>query len=145
MTQINERQPRKCIKKFDKLYDINTYYCDGSKIDKVFETSKKAINKIKKGNGPGLIILDTYRYKEHCGPGDDLSLGYRSLEEFNFWRNKDPLNYCKKIISRNYKNYKNLINAIDTENFKKCKAAFRFAEKSPFPKKNEIKLNIYSD
>tara|TARA_B100000795_G_C22772732_1_gene428615 strand:+ start:298 stop:1260 length:963 start_codon:yes stop_codon:yes gene_type:complete len=145
MTHINERQPKNFIKKFDKLYDIDTYYCDGNKIDKVFNASKQAIKKIKNGGGPGMIVLDTYRFKEHCGPGDDLKLGYRSLKEFNYWKNKDPLNYCKKIITKNFKNYKDLISKIDSENTKICNQAFKFAEKSPFPNKKDISLNVYCD
>ena len=145
MTHINERQPKKFIKKLDKLYDLDTYYCDGNKVDKVFNVSKQAIKKIKNGGGPGLIVLDTYRFKEHCGPGDDLKLGYRSVKEFNYWKNKDPLNYCKKIISYNFKDYKNLISKIESTNLNVCKQAFKFAEKSPFPSKKEISLNVYSD
>ncbi len=144
MTHISERQPKKFIQKLDNLYDIDTYYCDGNKIDKVYDVSKKAINKVKNGKGPGLIILDTYRYKEHCGPGEDINLGYRSTNEYNFWKRKDPLSYCKKIISKYFKNHKNLIFKIDSDNLKICKEAFKFAEKSSFPSKKEIKLNIYS-
>ena len=41
MTHISERQPKKFIQKLDNLYDIDTYYCDGNKIDKVYDVSKK--------------------------------------------------------------------------------------------------------
>ena len=145
MTHINERQPKKFINKINNLYDIDTYYCDGNKVDKVFATSKKAIDKIRKNGSPGLIILDTYRYKEHCGPGEDLKLGYRSKKEFNYWKKKDPLIYCKSLIEKRFKNKQNLISKIEAENLKLCKQAFNFAEKSPFPQKKDISSNIYSD
>jgi pyruvate dehydrogenase E1 component alpha subunit len=89
-------------------------------------------------------LLDTYRYKEHCGPSDDINLGYRSKKEFNNWIKRDPLVYCKKLISKSFANSKNLITKIDLENEKICKKAFLFAEKSSLPSPANIKLNIYS-
>ena len=144
MTHISERQPKKFIENINKLYNISFAKCDGNKIDVVYKTSKNLINNIRSGRGPALLLLDTYRHKEHCGPNDDINLGYRSKKEFNNWIKKDPLVYCKKLINKSFANSKNLITKIDLENEKICKKSFLFAEKSSLPSPASIKLNIYS-
>ena len=37
------------------------------------------------------MLLDTYRWLEHCGPNNDDNLEYRSKKEINFWLKKCPL------------------------------------------------------
>ena len=144
MTHISERQPKKFIENINKLYNISFAKCDGNKIDVVYKTSKNLINNIRSGRGPALLLLDTYRHKEHCGPNDDINLGYRSKKELNNWIKSDPLVYCKKLIKKSFANSKNLITKIDLENEKICKKAFLFAEKSSLPSPASIKLKIYS-
>ena len=43
------------------------------------------------------VEIETCRYLEHCGPNDDIALGYRNTKELEKWKRKDPL-----IFSRNY-------------------------------------------
>ena len=33
----------------------------------------------------------TYRWLEHCGPNFDNDLGYRTQEEYEEWREQDPV------------------------------------------------------
>lgn len=143
MTHINERQPKNFIQNISKLYKIPFIQCDGSKVDEVYKKSKNLIKNIRNKKGPAFLLLNTYRYKEHCGPNDDMHLGYRSMTEFNKWIKKDPLQYCKKIISKSLSDFENLISKIDIKNKKLCKNAFEFAERSPLPSPDNIKDKVY--
>ena len=48
--------------------------------------------------GPGLIELETYRWREHCGPNYDNDIGYRTEEEFEMWKDNDPLGILEKRL-----------------------------------------------
>ena len=51
---------------------------------------------IRTDGGPGLIELETYRWREHCGPNYDNDIGYRTEEEFEMWKDNDPLGILEK-------------------------------------------------
>lgn len=144
MTHINERQPKNFIQNIHKLYKMPFAKCDGNKIDEVFKTSQNLIKQIRNNKGPAFLQLNTYRHREHCGPNEDLHLGYRTEDELKRWIKKDPLNYCKKLISKSLKDYERLILKIHVKNKKICDKAFIFAEKSPMPSSSNLKNNVYS-
>lgn len=144
MTHIKERQPKNFISKINKLYNIPFAQCDGNKIDVVYKKSKNLIKIIRNKRGPAFLLLNTYRHKEHCGPNEDVHLGYRTKKEYEQWLKKDPLEYCKKLISKSFNNFKNLNSRIEEKNKKICKNAFEFAEKSPFPSPSNIRSKVYS-
>ncbi len=144
MTHINERQPKNFISKINKLYNIPFAQCDGNKIDVVYKKSKNLIKIIRNKRGPAFLLLNTYRHKEHCGPNEDVHLGYRTKKEYQQWLKKDPLEYCKKLISKSFNNFKNLNSRIEEKNKKICKNAFEFAEKSSFPSPSNISSKVYS-
>jgi TPP-dependent pyruvate/acetoin dehydrogenase alpha subunit len=77
---------------------------------------------IRAGEGPRYIEVETFRYQEHVGPGDDFAVGYRSLAAFTEWRSRDPLVLDTRLVDR-------LRDAIDRE----IEAAVTFAETSPLP------------
>ena len=144
MTHINERQPKNFIQNINKLYKIPFAECDGNKIDEVYKKSKYLIKNIRQNKKPAFLLLNTYRHKEHCGPNDDINLGYRTMTEFKHWIKKDPLEYCKKLISKSLNNFESSILKIDAKNKKLCKNAFKFAEQSPLPSPINIKTKVYS-
>ena len=64
------------------LLEIKYFKVDGNNISEVHETSKKAINFIRKNQRPVFIEFITYRWLEHCGPYYDHELGrnYRKIK-----------------------------------------------------------------
>ena len=49
------------------------------------------VKKIRTFSKPILVEVQTRRYNEHVGPGEDFDAGYRSLEDINNWKSKDCL------------------------------------------------------
>jgi len=144
MTHINERQPENYIQRIKNLHRIPFEKCNGNKVDQVYLKSKKLIDSIKKNGGPAFLVLNTYRYKEHCGPNDDLHLGYRSSDELKKWMNSDPLKYSKNLALKSIKNFNSISSKINNKNKRYCKISFNFAETSKFPSSLDINKKIYS-
>ena len=145
MTHLKERQPKNFLEKIGKLYDLKVDYLNGNKVEEVYVKSKKMIDYIKNKKKPGLIVLNTHRYKEHCGPDEDIQLGYRNIREFNFWKKNDPLVYCEKILKKKYKITEKTLEKIRHETLKKCNNAFTFAKESKLPKHSSANDNVYSN
>ena len=73
----------------------------------------------------------TSRYKEHVGPGEDFSFGYRDKKDINEWIKKDPL--CQDTQS-----IKEIENIIDTE----INEALDFANNSPMTDSSELFTDV---
>jgi 2-oxoisovalerate dehydrogenase E1 component len=69
---------------------------DGNDPFIVLATMQEAVTRARSGGGPTLIEADTYRYYAHTS--DDNDALYRSREEVERWRKKDPLGRLKQYL-----------------------------------------------
>lgn len=142
---LKYRQPnRRSISKMVNSMGVESYKENGNDVEKVYNLSKNSVKKIRKNSRPIFLEFSTYRWREHCGPNYDNNIGYRKISEFKSWLKKDPIqSYEKKlfkelILNQTFK--KKWILKINKE----IQEAFHFAEKSPFPKKNNAYKNIFA-
>ncbi|WP_051287071.1 pyruvate dehydrogenase (acetyl-transferring) E1 component subunit alpha [Paenibacillus taiwanensis] len=70
-------------------YNMNCVRVDGNDVFAVYVTTKNALEAARSGKGPTLIEAVTYRYGPHT-TADDPSR-YRSAEESETWKLRDPL------------------------------------------------------
>jgi pyruvate dehydrogenase E1 component alpha subunit len=144
-SSIEKRQsPNRSILKLAKSVGVDGVHLDGNDITKIYNKSKELVKIIKKKTKPFLLLLDTFRHLEHCGPSNDDILNYRSKKYINFWLNKDPIKrFEKDLLRRNIltdKIIRNLKQDIQSE----IESAFSFAENSSFPTKKELQKDIYA-
>lgn len=110
---------------------------DGNDVRAAHGLIASAVGRVRDGSGPEFVELATYRWREHCGPLYDNDIGYRTEQEFEEWRGRDPIVrfrdtlLAEKAIDAAW--LKSAEDAISTE----VAAAFAFAESSPFPKPEE--------
>lgn len=133
-TPMQERQlnrPRTGIAKANGLY---TDSGDGNKALEVYIKTQKALDHIRGNKGPAFLEFSTYRWREHCGPNYDNTIGYRTEAEFEAWKKKDPLIQLEKVSKFSEEFKTSLRSSIDAE----MTEAFEFAKKSPYPKKSQI-------
>lgn len=85
-TAVLDQYKRTCA------YDIESAQCDGQDIDTVYEHAKTAVDFVRSGKGPYFLELMTYRYRGHSMSD---SRGYRSREEEDEWKKRDPINILR--------------------------------------------------
>lgn len=144
LTHLRDRQPQREIFKIVEGHNILAYQIDGNDVLKVYETAKDAINHIKSGKGPALIECLTYRWLEHCGPNDDINLGYRTEEEVMGWKRKDPIKRLREKLMKEKTVSDKLLEKIELEILDKVNDAVRFSKNSPFPKKESLSEHVYA-
>lgn len=118
---------------------------DGNDPKSLLKECEPIINDIKNGKGPALIHCSTYRWREHCGPGYDNNLGYRSKVEFEKWKRKDPIKKIEREILDMESNISSRENTKTCEIELEIKNAFDFAELSTFPRREEAYRGIYAE
>jgi 2-oxoisovalerate dehydrogenase E1 component len=70
-------------------YAIPGVEVDGNNVLEVYGATAAAVERARAGEGPTLIEAHTYRYYAHTSDDDDKL--YRSPEEVELWRRKDPI------------------------------------------------------
>lgn len=128
------------IYKFADAYDMPGDSVDGMKPENVHYAIERAARRARDGEGPTLLEIKTYRYKGHS-MSDPAK--YRTKEELEEYKEKDPIDYVLRVIREN-----NLADEARIEEInKKVKAivddSVEFAENSPWPDDSEVFKDIY--
>jgi pyruvate dehydrogenase E1 component alpha subunit len=124
-------------------YDITASETDGQDIEKVYEAAKIAVNHVRAGKGPYFLELMTYRYRGHSMSD---SRGYRSREEEEMWKQRDPI-----FILRDRLIAEGAMTMADYEALEKETDAYieneviRFAEESPEPRVEDLEKYVFAE
>lgn len=76
-------------------YGVHSIRVDGNDVVAVYQATKEAAERARKGDGPTLLELVTYRAGSHSSSDDPTR--YRTKEEQDAWDSKDPI-----VRMRNY-------------------------------------------
>ena len=93
---------------------------------------------IRQGSGPVFIECQTYRWKEHVGPGEDYDAGYRTRDELRPWVEHDQVGLIGAKLDPAVRM------AVEAEVEREIAAAIDFAENSPFPEAKELFTDVYA-
>jgi 2-oxoisovalerate dehydrogenase E1 component len=72
---------------------------DGNRTLRVLKVMQEAVARARAGEGPTLIEAETYRYYAHTS--DDNDALYRSREEVERWRKRDPIARVRQYLIEN--------------------------------------------
>ena len=140
---VRQSQERS-IPKIAEAHGIVSKHGDGNNLEEVARYSKEAMDDIRAKKGPRLLEFTTYRWREHCGPNYDISLGYRSQEELDHWRAKCPVETLKAKLLKNGGLTEDELVEMEKEIEEEIIDAFNFAKRSPFPEQQELLTHIYA-
>lgn len=143
-THLSDRQPDRDLDLLGKAHGLSVMRADGNDVFDVAENFQIALHSVKSGNGPLLFIMDTYRFREHCGVNDDDHLNYRNSQIVEQWQVRDPIK-----IAQDKALFHGLINnefiAEETRVITKLvEAEFQFAIDAPLPSPDLAANFVYS-
>jgi TPP-dependent pyruvate/acetoin dehydrogenase alpha subunit len=143
-TNLEDRQPDRPMADLARAYGIPSVQVDGNDVFAVHSNTVAAVTRARAGRGPTLIVADTYRWREHCGPNYDNDIGYRTPQEFESWRARCAVESLasRLIADRSLTNdsQARLTGEIKAE----IELAFKFAIASPFPDPATVKDHVYA-
>ena len=122
-------------------YSIPGIVVNGNDVEEVYRNTGIAVKRAREGNGPTLMEAKTYRQEGHW-IGDPQV--YRTKEEVEKWKIKDPINiYIKKLIVEKVIN-ENDLNLIKKRIIKEIENAEKFARESSYLPASEVLSDIYT-
>jgi pyruvate dehydrogenase E1 component alpha subunit len=123
-------------------YSMNAEQVDGMNPEAVHEAVAKAVQRAREKGGPTLLEIDTYRYKGHSISDPQK---YRTKEEVEEYKIKDPITLIRKSIIENSMATDAELNEIDKRCEEVINASVKFAEDSPLPDDDEVLKDVYVD
>jgi len=122
-------------------YNMPGKVVDGNDVMAVFTVANKAVRRARTGKGPSLLECKTYRYEGHW-IGDPIV--YRTKEEEQKWKQKDPILKFADILIEEKTIPKDWIESIRQQIHKEIEQAEVFALTSPDPDPEEAFTDIYA-
>jgi len=122
-------------------YSMPGITADGMDVFDVYEVADEAIKRARKGEGPTLIELKTFRYHGHFHADDPKK--YRTPEEDEKWKDRDCLKIFEEKVTSNKSMTLESIKKIKDSIDKEMLEAVEFAEKSPMPGIDELYSDVY--
>jgi pyruvate dehydrogenase E1 component alpha subunit len=121
-------------------YDMPSAPVDGMSPEAVHTAVEEAADRARRGDGPTLLEFRTYRYKGHS-MSDPAK--YRTKEELNEYKGRDPIEMVKAKILENGWAKEEDLKATDKEIKARVEEAVKFAEESDYPDPSEAYKDVY--
>ena len=130
----------KDIYKLACAYEMPAKQIDGMNVFSVYEGLQEPVKHVREKKSPYFVEIVTYRYRGHS-MSDPAK--YRTKEELEKYKEKDPIFHLKHYIIENNIATIEEITKIDKRVKERIKKAVEFAEKSPFPPREELWKDVY--
>jgi pyruvate dehydrogenase E1 component alpha subunit len=91
VTLAQERSTAGSIVDRAAAYGMAAEWVDGMDVEAVLEAASRAADRAREGGGPTFLECRTYRFVGHHTAERTMKLGYRSDEEIEKWRLRDPV------------------------------------------------------
>jgi pyruvate dehydrogenase E1 component alpha subunit len=129
------------LSKIGLSYEMPSKIVDGMRPEAVHEAIEEAAARGRRGDGPTLLDIRTYRYKGHSMSDPQK---YRTKDEVSEWMEQDPIEHCLRVIQENKWLSDKQIEEITEWVKKEVEESVDFAETSPYPEAHELYEDVYT-
>lgn len=130
------------LSKIGLSYEMPSKIVNGMSPEAVHEAIEEAAERGRKGEGPTLLDIRTYRYKGHSMSDPQK---YRSKQEVEEWMQHDPIDHCLNVIKENKWMTAKEIAEVEEWVKKEVAESVEFAENSPYPEGKDLYEDIYQE
>jgi hypothetical protein len=121
-------------------YGVPGTRCDGMDVLDVHSVVSDALKHAREDRKPQLVEAVTYRYRGHSMADPEE---YRSKEEVEEWRGRDPIEaFAKRLVEEERLSQED-VERFDKEAIETVDEAVRFADESPFPELDSLYDEVY--
>ncbi len=116
---------------------------DGTDVFAVYETVRSAVENARAGKGPAVIEARAYRITPHSSDDDDRT--YRSREEVEEHKKRDPLLVARDQLERAGIITPKQVDEMEARAKQMVDEAVHDAEKAPYPDESEGSYPVYAE
>jgi TPP-dependent pyruvate/acetoin dehydrogenase alpha subunit len=142
MTPAEEQHHTEGFQVRGETYGMSAETVDGMSVQAVYDATSTAVEQARDGEGPSLLICETYRYRGHY-EGDPTT--YRTDEEVEEWQERDPIDTLEASLVETGQLGEDDLEAMHTDAEERINEAVEFARDSDFPDEETAFEGIYSE
>jgi len=116
---------------------------DGNDVRAVYHTMSEAVARARRGDGPTLVEAKVYRPLPHSSDDDDRS--YRSREEVEAWKMRDPIPVFRQRLEAEGILAAGQADEMDERALAEVEDAVQYAEAAPNPPLESAAGPVYAD
>ncbi|MDZ4666910.1 MAG: pyruvate dehydrogenase (acetyl-transferring) E1 component subunit alpha [bacterium] len=128
------------LHKIGESYEMPSASVDGMKAEDVHKAISEAAERGRKGEGPTLLEIRTYRYRGHS-MSDPAK--YRTKEEVESYKMQDPIEQVKSTLLKKKYAVEADLEKIEEKIVEIVADAVAFSENSPYPDASDLYKDIY--
>jgi pyruvate dehydrogenase E1 component alpha subunit len=141
-THLRQRQPDRPLADVARAHGVHALHGDGNDIEETFRLASEAVARARDSVGPTFLLLDTYRWREHCGPNFDNHIGYRTPAEYEAWEERCPIRRLRSRLGASLTADKE--GAMAAEIAAEIEDARAFARAAPLPDPAQASRYVYA-
>ena len=122
-------------------YDMAAEVVDGMNVLTVYDATRRAADRARKGGHPTLLEVRTYRFMGHS-MSDPLHGVYRTKDEVEEQRKKDPITQLAEKLKEEKVLDQARLDAMDAQVHAEVDEAVKFADESPDPDPAELYTDV---
>lgn len=142
MSGLEEQQAIEDLTARATSYGVPGIDVDGMDVEEVHAAATAAIEAAREGDGPTLLVCETYRFEGHHEGDTEF---YRDDDEVIEWRERDPIDTYRKRLDEvgalDDAAWRSMCDEIDAA----LEDAVDFARSSPFPETERAYENLYAE
>ncbi len=124
-------------------YGLEGIVVDGNDILATYDAMKRAAQRAYSGQGATLVEAKTYRITPHSSDDDDRS--YRSREEVELWKHKDPIQRFQNVLMARGILTQAKLDEFESRARQIVDEAQRDAEQLPYPPESFALEGVYAE
>lgn len=117
---------------------------DGQDVLAVHEATAAAVERARRGEGPTLVEVVTYRFNEHS-EGLRLGTDYRDADERSTWLERDPIALFRRHLVAEGVATEAELDALEEEVLAEVDEAVAFTDASPYPDPSVAFKDLYTE
>ncbi len=122
-------------------YGIPGVTADGNDVFAVRDATAEAAARARRGDGPSLVICETYRWKGHSRSDANR---YRTKEEIAAWQQRCPISRVRAHLEAAGVLDARAAALIEAEVVEELEKAIQFAQNSPAPTLEGAEMDVYA-
>ena len=142
-TPVQKHRAAQSAADFAKVYRIQGITVDGNDVLEVYEAADTAVKRARTGDGPTILECITCRLEGHWVGDVSLEGLYRSAEDLEDWKRKDPIERFKSKLTQQGILTEALIKKIDDSVKREIDEAIQFADESPLPEPEDALKDVF--